>query len=230
MDLIVKLLWNLLKFKSVFESWCTSLFLQNLEWLSLASNPIYENIDEYVFQNITKLKHLNLRNTSSPYFAPKLFEALTSLEYLDLSDNPIEEVPPLPHNIKVLYIGGTNIVQLNYLVMPQLHLLNLDNSVNLTSIRINDFENLTLLEELSIRDSPNFVEIRYLHMDPAFMLPKLRRLYLQNSGLQNLNSGLSPLLLKTPILELHHNPWNCDCNMKWITSVNMSTDLMHSFK
>lgn len=195
----------------------------------MASNPIGDNIDEDVFLNMTNLKHLNLKNISSTFFPPRLFQSLTNLEWLDLSDNPIEEVPPLPSSIRVLYIGGTKISQINSLVMPHLRVLNLDHSVNLTSILMNKLENPTELEELSIRNSPNLAEIREIRTS-MMLLPNLKRLYLQNCGLRSLPPILRPIFEKTAVIEIQNNPWNCDCNMKWINSLNMTNDLIQSFR
>jgi platelet glycoprotein-5 len=202
---------------------------QNLEFLSLASNPIEENIDAYVFQNLSQLKHLDLRNVSSPYFSPALFEPLSSLEHLDLSLNPIEDVPPLPSGIKVLYICGTNILHLGSFVMPQLLVLSLDNSANLTSVLLNNFENLTQLEILSMRDSPRLSQVRLRPMSFK-LLPRLKRLSLQNCALETISSELLPIIQKTAVLDLQNNPWRCDCRMKWINAMNLTTDLVTSFR
>ncbi|XP_058806128.1 toll-like receptor 13 [Phymastichus coffea] len=207
--------------------------MKNLEFLSLASNPIQE-MDQYVFQNLTKLTHLNLRNTSSLYFSSSMFEPLINLEYLDLSWNPIEEIPYLPFNIRVLYICGTNIAHLSSFVMPNLRVFYADHSPNLTSVLLNDFENLTSLEHLSFRDSERLSRV-YLRSDPtgmlsAKLLPNLKTLSLQNCALETLEENLLPIVQKTAAVDLQNNPWRCDCNMKWINTFKLTTDLINSFR
>ncbi|XP_014213924.1 phospholipase A2 inhibitor-like [Copidosoma floridanum] len=205
--------------------------MKNLEVLSLASNPIEENIDSWVFQNLTQLKHLDLRNISSPYFSPMLFEPLTNLEHLDLSYNPIEDVPPLPSGLKVLYICGTNILHLGSFVMPQLRVLALENSLNLTSVLLNNFENLTHLEILSMRDSPKLAQLRLRPMSIGSpLLPQLRQLSLQGCALETLDADLLPLVERVAVLDFQNNPWKCDCHMKWLNAINMTIDLVYSFR
>ncbi|OXU24827.1 hypothetical protein TSAR_007593 [Trichomalopsis sarcophagae] len=203
--------------------------MKNLEFLSLASNPIEDNIDAYVFQNLTLLKHLDLRNISSQFFSPSLFEPLVNLEHLDLSYNPIEDVPFLPTGIKVLYICGTNILHLGSFVMPQLRVLALDHSANLTSVLLNNFENLTQLEILSMHDSPRLADIK-LRQSSSPLLPKLKRFSLQNCALQTLHEELLPIIQKTAVLDLQNNPWSCDCRMSWLNAINVTTDLRSSLR
>lgn len=197
----------------------------------MASNPIMENFDPYVFQNLTKLKHLNLRNISCPFFPSMLFDPLSSLEYLDISLNPIEDVPSLPSNIKTLYICDTNIIHISSFIMPQLRLLALDNSPNLTSVLLNNFENLTQLEVLSFKNSPHLSLVRLLPTSTeSMLLPKLKWLSLQGCAIETLSVDLLPIIQNTAVLDLQNNPWKCDCRMKWINAMNMTVDLINSFR
>lgn len=191
-------------------------------------------MDQYVFQNLTKLKHLDLKNTSSTFFSSQLFEPLVNLTYLDISWNPIDQIPFLPTNIRVLYVCGTNIIQLSSFVMPNLRVFYADNSPNLTSVLLNDFENMTSLEQLSFSDSKRLSRV-YLISDAAGMLsskllPNLKKLSLQNCALETLGENLRPIVQKTAALDLQNNPWNCNCRMKWINQLPLTSDLISSFK
>ncbi|XP_014236495.1 leucine-rich repeat-containing protein 4-like [Trichogramma pretiosum] len=202
----------------------------NLDFLSLASNPIGENIDEFVFRNLTNLKHLNLRNISSPYFSPLLFEPLLKLEFLDLSDNPIEDVPPLPLGLKVLYIDGTNIMHLGAFIMPELHFLSIERSANLTSVLLNNFENLTKLEILSLSNSKNLAEMRLKPQMNSNLLPSLKRCYLVNCSMETISADLKRIVEKTEVLDFQNNPWICDCRLTWLAAMNLTTDLKNNFR
>ena len=200
-----------------------------MEFLSLASNPIGENVEEFVFANLTKLRHLNLRNISCPYFSSSMFEHFTKLDYLDLSENPIEYMPSLPTSIRVLYIGGTNMPLIGDLLMPQLRVLSMENSPNITSVVFNNFENLTQLEIMTFSNSERLSKIS-LHRMPFEILPKLTNLSLRNCNIETIDAEVMPLIQRIKTVDLRDNPWKCDCKLKWLAAMNLTPELRTHFR
>ncbi|CAK9819116.1 Leucine-rich repeat neuronal protein 1 [Anthophora plagiata] len=197
-----------------------------LEYLSLANNPINDGIHESAFWNLKALQYLNLSNISSTYFSAQIFKTLTNLSSLDLSWNPIKTIPLLPTNLIELDLSNTQIAQLPAMDLPQLRELKLNNMYNLKVLYLNDFENLTRLEVLSLNGSKKLI---YLVMSPynGDLLPHLRHLSVSNCGLKTLDYSLMPIIKRTPILNLENNPWNCDCKMQWLDMLNATRTITH---
>lgn len=223
---VLDISWNLL-------SGINDTMLQHmkvLEHLSLANNPIGDNIDEFVFENVTTLKYLDLKNISASIFYPRLFENLNNLEYLDLSMNLIETVPPLPSdNLRVLDLSHTHILNVGTLELPHLRELRMNNMLSLTRVFLSDFEDLPNLQTLSMNQCKKMTQLRVGKPRPR-LLPELRYFYLQGCAMKTLNSELQPIIQRTTVFEFQDNPWYCDCQMKWIILMNASHDLSKRMK
>ncbi|XP_033215908.1 leucine-rich repeat neuronal protein 2-like isoform X2 [Belonocnema kinseyi] len=201
-----------------------------LEFVSFASNPIGDNIEELVFENLTTLTHLDLKNISATFISPKLFENLINLEYLDLSLNPIEAIPSLPYDkLEVLDLSQTNLVNLGNLKLPNLRELKLNNMPNLTIVILSDFEKLPNLEVLSMKECKRLTQLRIRPQNPNLLF-HLRFLYIQNCAIETLSSELQSIIQRTAVFEFQNNPWHCDCRMKWITVVNTTHNLSNTTK
>ena len=203
--------------------------LQNLEFLSFASNPIYNHMDSNVFQNLSFLKELNLSNISSSYFSSKIFQTLGNLTKLDLSMNPIEEIPQLPPNIRILDISKTNIMNLNGILLPSLVILRASYMNNLTTVFLNDFELLDNLDELDFHGSSKLREIN-IFSENKHLLPLITHISFKNCDLQYIMPEVWSIVEQAINLELENNPWNCDCKMVWLYDKNLTSDLSSNFR
>ncbi|XP_043798652.1 toll-like receptor 4 isoform X2 [Apis laboriosa] len=193
-----------------------------LEYLSLANNPINDGIHENAFWNLTALRYLNLRNVSSFHFTWDFFKTLNNLSSLDLSQNPICVIPLLPVNLEELDLSNTQISRLQGVYLPRLRELKLNNMKQLKELILNDFENLTSLEILSLDGSK---KLMFLKMFPYndHLLPRLQRLSVADCSLKTLEYNLMPIIKRTPILNLENNFWNCDCKMQWLNMLNTTS-------
>ena len=102
------------------ESMPDKLFLPlvSLKQLFLHCNKIFfkdqnGNVKENIFQGLTRLEHLNLSNNQISYLPQGLFQDLVNLKYLDLNNNKIESMPdrlflPLV-SLKMLGLGDNKI-------------------------------------------------------------------------------------------------------------------------
>jgi Leucine-rich repeat (LRR) protein len=92
--------------------------LVSLKQLFLYCNKIFfkdqnGNVQENIFQGLTRLEHLNLSNNQISYLPQGLFQDLVNLKYLDLNNNKIESMPdrlflPLV-SLKMLGLGDNKI-------------------------------------------------------------------------------------------------------------------------
>lgn len=133
-----------------------------------------------------------------------LFKVRTTLTYLDLSATDLEEVEN--HSFHGLY--GLRILILNDL--PRLR-----------EIQSLSFDSLAELDTLEIQHNP-----RLVYIDPfAFYdnLHALRPHHVQRAFLAGNALGfVSASMLHWDEMEevdLSGNPWNCDCNLKWVLEV-----------
>lgn len=195
-----------------------------MERLYLSNNPVGDNIDENVFENLTTLTHLNLKNISVSFFDPKLFENLIKLVFLDISSNPINTIPVLPINLIQLDLSGTNVYQFGSLDLPNLKELTIEDMRNLSTVILNDFEKLRNLQVLSIKNSKKLKQLTVWQPKPH-LLPELRHLDIQDCSLETLGSELRSTIDEVSVFNFQNNPWHCDCRMKWIVLINTTHNL-----
>lgn len=194
-----------------------------LQFLSVANNPVTE-IHEDSFSTLRSLLHLDLSNVSASYFSAGLFKPLTTLTFLNLSSNPIVTIPFLPISLQELDISRTDIFYPENLLLPQLVSLQMNWMPNLTNILLNDFENLTMLEDLSMEGCEKLTEFRVWPPNNR-LLPRLQRLSIKSCSIQSLNGELRPIMQRTPVVDLQFNPWHCDCRMQWVNRLQLTNDL-----
>ncbi|XP_017884264.1 leucine-rich repeat neuronal protein 1-like [Ceratina calcarata] len=201
-----------------------------LEYLSLANNPINEGIHENAFWNLVALRYLNLSNISASYFSSEMFKTLSNLSNLDLSSNPISVVPLLPANLEELDISDTHVCRLQGVYLPRLRELKMNNMRQLRQLILNDLENFTSLETLTLDGSKNLAYLTKWRPYETILLPRLQRLSMANCALKTIEYNLASIIPRVPILNLENNPWNCDCKMKWLHASNETRIIARQIK
>ncbi|CAL4067123.1 unnamed protein product, partial [Meganyctiphanes norvegica] len=161
--------------------------------LDLSNNDIKvmpSNI--FVDQQIINLQKIFLSNCNLKNVEPDAFSELRNLVELDLSENQLRRVPGLAFShtpeLRELDLHGNPLEHIQQIAFHHLtSLKKLDISYcRLTAIDARAFEKLSFLEELKLNN--NFLkEIR-----PKLVL-----------SLQNLHD-----------VEVHANPWTCDCRLR----------------
>ncbi|KAF7993452.1 hypothetical protein HCN44_010047 [Aphidius gifuensis] len=199
-----------------------------LEFLSVASNPIV-NLHENAFKNQKSMIHLDLTNVSQVFFPSTLFKAMTNLSYLNISHNKIEILPYLPLSLEELDISSTNILYVDNLIFPRMMKFYMNHMPNITEVVLNDFENLTMLEILSMENNPILSEFRVWPPNSR-ILPRLQHLSVRGCALETLTDDLRPIMQRVSIVDLQNNPWHCDCRMQWVNRLNLSNELSREIK
>ncbi|CAH0399669.1 unnamed protein product [Chilo suppressalis] len=139
-----------------------------------------------------------------------IFELPFTLEYLDLSDNPITEISDedfadVP-GLKVLKLNNLWIKEVPEYVFMPLH--------GLVELELERNKNLTVFHSLAfgmevLDDADYFV---------------LEGLSLKGSRLTRLDKELAEPLGQLSWLDLQGNPWVCDCNMLWIRNLQIQPE------
>lgn len=139
-----------------------------------------------------------------------VFELPFTLEYLDLSDNPIKEISDedfadLP-GLKVLKLNNLHITEVPDFAFTPLH--------SLVHLELARNKNLTVFSSLAfgqdvLGDANDFT---------------LEILSLMGSRLTKLEEQLAEPFGHLIVLDLQGNPWRCDCKMTWIKSLQIEPE------
>lgn len=194
----------------------------------MAHNPVVD-IHEKAFMAQKSLTHLDLAYIGAEFFPGSLLRPLTNLTFLNISFNPISSIPFLPASLLELDLSGTFILYPDNIILPHLVRLHLNFMPNITGIVLNDFENLTMLEVLSMEWSPILSEFRVWPPNNR-ILPRLHHLSVKGGDLETLNDDLRPIMQRIAMVDLQNNPWHCDCRMQWVNRLNLSSELSQEIK
>lgn len=166
--------------------------LTNLKVLRLSNNQLHF-ISDSAFFGETILDQLLLNNNKFKVVPVRSLQKLRHLQFLDMSQNPIETLKREPYMLSVEAIV-------------------LDNLQGLTTIEMGAFSTFSGLRSLSLRFCGSLRTIT----EGAFQgnISLLREVRLDHNGLTTLSANLLPWE-QLAILTLHDNPWTCDCSLEW---------------
>lgn len=160
------------------------------------------------------LKELSVSNNS----LTKFFKLPTSLEYLDISNNPIKKlnISDFPIYEPLVYLRVLKMNNLEIEEVPKnifscliLYELQLANNKNLK-----EFSNLTFGRQV-LYDSYDFL---------------VKNITFRGSNLSSLDESLSVLFQRVERLDLQNNPWNCDCRLAWVRALPIPADLTEDLR
>ncbi|KAF9422705.1 hypothetical protein HW555_001699 [Spodoptera exigua] len=141
----------------------------------------------------------------------QIFEIPFTLEYLDLSDNPITE------------IFGEDFTDLVALKVLKL------NNLQIQSVPESAFQHLPALKTLELERNRNLTSFSKLAFGREVLIDAdnfgLERLSLKGSRLSQLDEDLlTPFGVLTE-LDLQGNPWKCDCQIVWLKQLQIPEEL-----
>ncbi|XP_046908534.1 uncharacterized protein LOC124490113 [Dermatophagoides farinae] len=202
-----------------------------LHELNMAHNPI-SFIQPDTFSYLGQLEILNLAQNSFYSIAIGMFQRLEKLEILDLSGNELQSVPTdalhLVKRLQALDLSENPIRVLNmasFYKFESLLELSLNKMPKLVRIEKQTFSTLKNLQRLSIEDNPHLSTID----ENAFMgmfdrqSISIKYVNLRRNQLNRLSEKTLPFCNLT-YLDLRQNPWNCDCNLRWMHYCHGSTE------
>ncbi|XP_060930307.1 toll-like receptor 9 [Limanda limanda] len=209
--------------------------LTNLEVLSFANNAIGMRISQGLISSSVKYlyfsgNHLNVMWKSEDNRYTHFFQNLTSLIYLDISNNNLTSTPKdilcyLPGSLEALIISKN---QLDY--FPWHNLTALGNLCHLDLSENNLFQwphkDIEFGANFSLLDLSHN-HFSYIHQSLFKESKSLQYLYLSHNQIKELDHRYLP----TPFtngsglrqLSLHHNPFKCDCDTSWFVDFLRTT-------
>ncbi|XP_070557611.1 platelet glycoprotein V-like [Ptychodera flava] len=168
--------------------------LPGLETLKLRYNPL-NDVPETALNRLPGLKVLDLQATRIHLIEPSAFTGIPHLRYINLNDNSDMDIIPT--------------VALNTLK----HLTQLQLSNNrITALPALAFQNLSSLTHLYI----SHTQLRSVDKDALRGLDNIQVLELSFNRLRSMPGGVfSPITItEETYINLHSNPWSCDCQLK----------------
>lgn len=188
---------------------------KRLQELNLSGNRLTK-LPPHLFSGLTQLRILELANNEIETVPRVLFNDLLSLQRLDLEGNPIGRLSGATFN-SLSNMRWLSLKHLPITVLPdglwrpvkKLHTLLLSGA-KLEILRNDDLKGLDQLQTLEISGSP----LREISRRALDRTPALRKIDLRDSNLTFLPANVAQLSSLTE-LQLHGNPWACDCRMFW---------------
>ncbi|XP_056118883.1 carboxypeptidase N subunit 2, partial [Rhinichthys klamathensis goyatoka] len=214
--------------------------LHNLLELDLSFNQI-DSVPADVFQNNSLLRALSLQANMIPQLPAGIFSHLDHLEELNLRGNRIRELSAdvFPHSLRKLVLKKNDLAQLHPSLFHKLLLVTyLDLSQNqLSELPANLFQNLISLKKLDLSENrittlPGTVfkglfGVKAIHLQKNNLssleedLLKdqhgMEQLYLSMNRLRRVPHGLFDDLDFQCLVQLHGNPWRCDCGIQYLS-------------
>ncbi|KAJ3584076.1 hypothetical protein NHX12_014572 [Muraenolepis orangiensis] len=179
-----------------------------VERINLGFNSINSMTDRSL-SGLRKLELLMVHGNDLHSLPDGAFRDLTSLQMLKMSYNKLSQISR--RNLQGLW----SLARL-HLDHNRLEFIQPDTFQGLTSLRVLQLEG-NRLRQLHPATFTTFSLLSYFHVST------LRHLYLADNGLTSLHPGL---LKAAPLLEnlqLHGNPWSCDCHMDWLRGWDKSS-------
>lgn len=164
-----------------------------------------------IFHPLRNLKTLNLEGNLFKHI-PKALQYAKSVQKLELSKNPIED------------ISESNA----FPAMESLERLNMTYIGSLTAIKKGAFAGLEKLKELRLSNNHHLSYIdpeafTFPEVDNPNILqwPNIKKLSLNNNNLTRLEERTFIKWEDMEEVHIHDNPWLCDCDLQWIVTTLM---------
>nr|CAH7729695.1 unnamed protein product [Callosobruchus chinensis] len=203
----------------------------DIEILDLSNNPLdlSNKATLLAISTLSNLKELYLQYTYTKTLPDNILHTLMHLQVLDLSGNPISEMPKTlsqAKNLTKLYMNNTGFVNLTeetgFPLLPKLKELHLCRNQHLQRLEKHSLSGLIQLATLKLSDNIDLVSIDAMAIAKAMnhsggaVWPPLKELYLGNNKLSYLESDLLARWDNLLHLDINDNPWTCECENQWL--------------
>ncbi|XP_035903395.1 leucine-rich repeat neuronal protein 3-like isoform X1 [Anopheles stephensi] len=206
--------------------------LPSLEELSLDLNPfkVIDQQSEIAIASIDRLVSLDLSYMELEDIPKYLFHTPQRLQYLNLTGNLLQIVPPAltyAKGLKWLSVDenpiSSIVVGTEFPSLKQLTFLSLSYMTQLRVIGRGAFSGLEALEEIHITNNPHLSFIHghaFMRNDTdnpeRFDWSPIKRLYLHNNNISYLDAQLLVQWDSMEVIDIRVNPWACDCSNRWV--------------
>ncbi|XP_063076883.1 leucine-rich repeat-containing protein 4B-like [Engraulis encrasicolus] len=168
-------------------------YLSKLRELWLRNNPI-ETINSNAFARVPSLRRLDLGELRKlVYISDMAFDGLENLRFLNLGMCELKDVPKL-----------TALVRLEELELS---------GNQLGVLRPGSFQGLSALRKLWLMHS----RVSIIERNAFDDLKNLEELNLSHNSLHSLPHDLFTPLQRLVRVHLNHNPWECSCDILWLS-------------
>lgn len=210
---------------------------KHLEELYIDNNPfriIHTNVLA-AFSDISQLHLLDMSRMELSSLPEDVFHPLRALKVLKLEGNLFRTVPQaLKHAVNLMELSldenpiGDLTAEQPMVAMKKLEKLNMTFMGSLIVIGKGGMSGLENLSELRLSNNHH---LEFIH-ESAFTFPEVdnaeieqwpvvKKLYINNNNLTSLNIHTFIRWKEMDEVHLHDNPWLCDCDLEWVSSMLM---------
>ena len=193
--------------------------LQSLQKLDLTGNNIHVLWNQGL-RFLTGLKTLVLTDNRLNHIYEEAFMGLLELKELFLDNNHLKEIPSLAFQ----YFPALDVIDLSGNHFKQLPTGSFV-SVNVTRLRLSNIKELEFIDRhafvslpfLRVLDLTNNKALMFIHPDSFHDVTSLEQMFLQNSSLLTLESGIPQSLPGLRLINIKGNKGiACDCTWTWM--------------
>lgn len=212
---------------------------KNLTDLRLDNCSKLQSIHELTFAPLTQLRRLNMSNvhlkTLNHHHLPDTaLIKCQKLEFIDLTNNDLFEVPValrVLKNLKKLILNQNNMTSLrssDFIVTDgccsPLQELEVQQCMQLSRVDDYTFADMLWLKTLVLSENPKLSYISPMafasrsKQSSATNLVRLELLDLSSNNFTSMSDPNEYIGLNFQQILLNNNPWNCNCDLKWLDS------------
>lgn len=176
------------------------------------------------------IKSISLRGVNFNKLPENFFLDAYDLREITISDNNLTSIPDVPFTLEYLDISDNPIGEIfpeDFSALPALKTLKLNNLL-IKEIPEYVFASLKTLRVLEMERNKNLARFNILAFgdevldDPTYFT--LESLSLRGSRLSSLSQELETPLGQLTSLDLQGNPWKCDCKLVWLKEMQLTPD------
>ncbi|XP_037969392.2 leucine-rich repeat neuronal protein 1 [Plutella xylostella] len=184
----------------------------------------------------TKIKNISIKGISMDYFPENFLLDAYDLRRLSVANNNISVIPELPFTLEYLDLSDNPITDIDaedFSELPALKELRLNNLLikEVKEYVFASMKNLVKLELQNNRMLSNFSSLAFGNEvldDPTYLT--LESLSLRSCRLWTLSKELEVPFGQLTKLDLQGNPWKCDCNLLWMKELQLPEDDIEHFR
>lgn len=187
-----------------------------------------KSIDESAFAQLVNLSQFSMRNTTlnnGQNLPVQLLAKNQNIKTIDLSYNGLIEVPFALRNVRSieqLVLSGNLMTSLrpsDFVNLNSLKSLEITRCPNLTRLDELTFSNLANLTTINISQNPKFNYFSSNAFKSSQFNHTIEHLDLTGNNITTLSDPAQwPSVKITGDLLLAQNPWDCSCELKWLTN------------